>query len=104
MPEGDSVLRAARRLHAALAGRVLLRSDFRVPRFATADLTGSTVLDVTPRGKHLLARCSDGTTVHSHLRMDGAWRTFTVGDPWRGGPDWQIRVVLATDAHVAVGY
>ncbi|MGW0900417.1 DNA glycosylase, partial [Streptomyces goshikiensis] len=40
MPEGDSIWRAAARLHAALAGRVLLRSDLRVPRLATADLTG----------------------------------------------------------------
>ena len=39
MPEGDAVWLTARRLHAALAGRVLIRSDFRVPRFATADLS-----------------------------------------------------------------
>lgn len=104
MPEGDTVARAARRLHAALAGRVLLRSDFRVPRFATADVTGSTVLDVTPRGKHLLIRCSDGTTVHSHLGMTGSWRTYAAGEAWRGGPDWQVRAVLANDAYVAVGY
>ena len=29
---------AARRLHGALAGQVLTRSDFRVPKFATVDL------------------------------------------------------------------
>ena len=40
MPEGDVVWYAARRLHKALAGRALTRSDFRVPRLATADLTG----------------------------------------------------------------
>src|SRR5262245_53635333 len=40
MPEGDVVWWYAGRLRAALAGRVLTRSDFRVPRFATADLTG----------------------------------------------------------------
>ena len=40
MPEGDTVWRAARQLHDALAGRVLTRSDFRVPRYATTDLTG----------------------------------------------------------------
>ncbi|WP_043494077.1 DNA-formamidopyrimidine glycosylase family protein, partial [Streptomyces viridosporus] len=54
MPEGDTVRQAARRLHDALAGRVLTRSDLRVPKYATADLTGRTVLDVTARGKHLL--------------------------------------------------
>ncbi|MBL7494022.1 Fpg/Nei family DNA glycosylase [Frankia sp. AgB1.9] len=104
MPEGDTVLQAARRLHHALAGQVLSVSDFRVPRYATADLAGSTVLEVVPRGKHLLMRCSGGITVHSHLRMEGSWRTFAAGEPWRGGPGWQIRVVLGNVRHVAVGY
>ena len=35
MPEGDVVWRVSRQLDAALAGRTLTRSDFRVPRFAT---------------------------------------------------------------------
>jgi endonuclease-8 len=104
VPEGDTVYQAARLLHHALAGRVLSVSDFRVPRYATADLTGRSVLEVVPRGKHLLMRCSGGTTVHSHLRMEGAWRTFAAGEPRRGGPDWQIRVVLGNAQHVAIGY
>ena len=86
MPEGDTVRQAARRLHLALAGQVLSLSDFRVPRYGTVDLTGSTVLEVVPRGKHLLMRCSGGITVHSHLRMEGAWRTFAAGEPWQRGP------------------
>src|SRR4051794_21633112 len=32
MPEGDTVWLAARRMHDALAGEVLTRTDFRVPR------------------------------------------------------------------------
>ncbi len=43
MPEGDTVYRAAHRLHAALSGKELTRSDFRVPAFATLDLVGRTV-------------------------------------------------------------
>jgi endonuclease VIII len=39
MPEGDTVHAAAVRLHAALAGRRLLATDFRVPRFATRSYT-----------------------------------------------------------------
>ncbi|ADP79630.1 DNA-formamidopyrimidine glycosylase family protein [Pseudofrankia inefficax] len=104
MPEGDTVLQASRRLHQALAGQVLSVSDFRVPRYATVDLTGGTVLEVVPRGKHLLMRCSGGVTVHSHLRMEGAWRVFAAGEAWRGGPGWQIRAVLGNARHVAVGY
>ncbi|MFA3875850.1 Fpg/Nei family DNA glycosylase [Streptomyces sp. MMCC 100] len=104
MPEGDTVWQAARRLHDALAGKVLTRSDFRVPRYATVDLTGRAVLDVTPRGKHLLTRVEGGLTVHSHLRMDGSWKVFAPGQRWSGGPAHQIRVVLATADRTAVGY
>ncbi|MEU3221418.1 DNA-formamidopyrimidine glycosylase family protein [Streptomyces sp. NPDC006971] len=104
MPEGDTVLQTARRLHVALAGRVLTRSDLRVPRFATADLTGRAVLDVISRGKHLLTRIEGGLTLHSHLRMDGSWQVYAPGERWRGGPAHQIRVVLANADHTAVGY
>ncbi|MFD3942862.1 Fpg/Nei family DNA glycosylase [Streptomyces sp. NPDC058579] len=104
MPEGDTVWRTARSLHAALAGRVLVRSDLRVPRFATADLTGRSVLGVTPRGKHLLTRFDGGLTLHSHLRMEGAWRVFATGERWSGGPAHEIRAILANSEHTAVGY
>ncbi|MGW7433657.1 Fpg/Nei family DNA glycosylase [Streptomyces sp. NPDC054861] len=104
MPEGDTIWLAAHRLHAALAGRVLTRSDLRVPRFATADLTGRTVLDVTPRGKHLLARIEGGLTLHSHLRMDGSWQVYANGERWRGGPVHQVRAILGNDERTAVGY
>ncbi|MEU2023336.1 DNA-formamidopyrimidine glycosylase family protein [Streptomyces sp. NPDC016469] len=104
MPEGDTVLQTAARLHHALAGQVLTSSDLRVPRFATADLTGRAVLDVTARGKHLLTRIEGGLTLHSHLRMDGAWRIYAPGERWRGGPAHQIRAVLGNAAHTAVGY
>ncbi|MFH8866608.1 Fpg/Nei family DNA glycosylase [Streptomyces griseus] len=104
MPEGDTVLQTAARLHEALAGQVLTRSDLRVPRFATADLSGRTVLDVTARGKHLLTRFEGGLTLHSHLRMDGAWRVYGPHERWRGGPGHQIRAILANAEHTAVGY
>ncbi|WP_439081987.1 Fpg/Nei family DNA glycosylase [Streptomyces sp. WL006] len=104
MPEGDTVLQTAARLHTALAGRELTRSDLRVPRFATADLTGRTVLDVVARGKHLLTRVEGGLTLHSHLRMDGAWRVYAPGERWRGGPGHQIRAILGNSEHTAVGY
>ncbi|MFJ2824075.1 DNA-formamidopyrimidine glycosylase family protein [Streptomyces toxytricini] len=104
MPEGDSVWRAAARLHAALAGRELTVWDMRVPRLATTDLTGRTTLEVVPRGKHLLARFEGGLTLHTHLRMDGAWHVFTPGQKWRGGPLYEVRAVLGTADRTAVGY
>lgn len=104
MPEGDVVWRSCRRLHEALAGRALIRCEFRVPALATTDLTGVMVDEVVSRGKHQLFRFADGFTLHSHFRMDGAWRIYPTGRTWSGGPDWQVRAVLGTDDHVAVGY
>ncbi|WP_199546399.1 Fpg/Nei family DNA glycosylase [Streptomyces sp. N35] len=104
MPEGDTVHQTAGRLHRALAGRKLTRSDLRVPKYATADLTGREVLDVTPRGKHLLTRIEGGLTLHSHLRMDGSWKVFTATERWTGGAAHQIRAILGNEQHTAVGY
>ncbi|MFH8792118.1 Fpg/Nei family DNA glycosylase [Streptomyces sp. NPDC017941] len=104
MPEGDTVHQAASRLHTALAGHPLTRSDLRVPKLALTDLTTRTVLDVTPRGKHLLTRVEGNLTLHSHLGMEGSWRLYTPGERWRGGPAHQIRAILATEERTAVGY
>jgi endonuclease VIII len=102
MPEGDAVWLTARRLHQALAGRVLTRSDFRVPRYATTDLTGRTVTEAVARGKHLLIRTGDGITVHTHLRMDGSWRVRPARD--RTASSHRIRLILANSEWQAVGY
>ena len=85
----------ARRLEAALAGRGLTRSDFRVPRLATANLTGDVVTETASRGKHLLTRTRGGLTVHTHLRMDGAWRVRPAAEPVKDSH--RIRLVLAND-------
>ena len=104
MPEGDSVFRTAGELHAALAGQVLTTAELRVPAHATADLTGRRVLEVLPRGKHLLTRIEGGLTLHTHLRMEGRWQTYGSSERWSGGPSWQIRAVLGNAVQTAVGY
>ncbi len=104
MPEGDVVFRACYQLNQALGAKVLTRCEFRVPTLATTDLTGVEVLEVLARGKHQLFRFGNGFTLHSHFRMEGAWRIYPVGRQWTGGQDWQIRGVLGTDEHSAVGY
>ena len=104
MPEGDTVWLAAQRMHAALAEKVLVRSDFRVPQLATTDLSGRRVLEVVPRGKHLLTRIEGGLTLHTHFRMDGSWHLYRPGDRWNGGPAWQVRAVLQNAEWQAVGY
>jgi len=104
VPEGDVVWYTAQRLHEALVGRVLTRSDFRVPRYATVDLSGQPVTEAVSRGKHLLIRTGNGLTVHTHLKMDGSWqiRPADAGPPRRNVH--QIRLLLANTRWQAVGY
>ncbi len=101
VPEGDAVRRTAAQLDDALTGHVLTVSDFRVPRFATVDLSGRTVLGTVAVGKHLLTRFSGGATLHSHRRMEGRW--VTGGPDLRTGPYHQIRVILKTEQSTAIG-
>jgi len=102
VPEGDVVWYTARQLHEALAGRVLTRSDFRVPRYATASLAGQVVTEAVARGKHLMIRTSGGLTVHTHLKMDGFWRVRPAGTPL--GDAHKVRLILANDKWQAAGY
>lgn len=105
MPEGDVVLRTARRLHAALAGRQLNLADLRWPSLADEPLAGLEVLEVAATGKHLLIRLEQNTTLHSHLRMEGSWHIHRTGEPWRRPrAAHQIRAILANDAWTAVGH
>ncbi|MEK8224987.1 DNA-formamidopyrimidine glycosylase family protein [Oerskovia sp. M15] len=43
------------------------------------DLTGREVTEVRAYGKHLLTRLDEGTTLHTHLRMEGQWRVARTG-------------------------
>lgn len=108
MPEGNTVWLTARTLRNALAGKRLVTADIRTPALATADISGREVIDVTPRGKHLLIRlagagASPPMTLHSHLRMDGSWRVRPGGGRVGSARD-DVRVVLATADATAVGY
>lgn len=90
MPEGDTVYRAAVKLREALQGRELVRCDVRVPRYAAVDLRGQMVDEVLSRGKHLFIRVGQAS-IHSHLKMDGAWVIGRVRVP-----AYKIRIVLET--------
>jgi endonuclease-8 len=102
VPEGDVVWYTAQRLRDALAGQVLTRSDFRVPRYATVDLRGQRVTEAVSQGKHLLIRTDGGLTVHTHLKMEGRWRIFPASE--RSPGSHQVRLVLGNARWLAVGY
>ncbi|MGV0869362.1 DNA-formamidopyrimidine glycosylase family protein [Corynebacterium kalidii] len=91
MPEGDSVLQLSDRMQ-WMTGRTVTRSDIRVPRFATEDLTGRQVTRVWPYGKHLFMDF-DGRILHTHLKMEGVWSIHAAGARWRR-PGHTARVVL----------
>jgi endonuclease-8 len=106
VPEGDTVFRAARRLDAALAGSTLVHGEIDVPAYSTADLAGFTVDQVVARGKHLLMRLRRGDerlTLHSHLKMDGAWVLVPASRPPRAGPAHEVRARLSTEQWHAIG-
>jgi endonuclease VIII len=89
MPEGDTVWHTAEKLRAGLVGKALTRCDVRVPRFATADLTGRTVDEVISRGKHIFIRVGPAS-IHSHLKMEGSWRVTNR----RVREDHHVRIIL----------
>jgi endonuclease-8 len=84
MAEGDTILRAARRLEAALGGQELcVRAGNGRGRAAGVErLDGLRLGRVDARGKHLLLHF-DELVLHSHLGMSGSWQIFRPGDQWR---------------------
>jgi endonuclease-8 len=100
VPEGDTVWHTATELRDALVGKTLTRCDVRVPRFATADLSGQIVDEVLSRGKHLFIRVGPAS-IHSHLKMDGSWRVFT--ERRMRESDHRVRIILEAGDIQAVG-
>jgi formamidopyrimidine-DNA glycosylase len=103
VPEGNTVWVTARTLRQALSGRVLTQAQLRIGDLSTVDLTGQQVTTVIPRGKHILIRLDSGTSLHTHLRMDGAWRIHPAGFAAGLARD-DVRIVLGNDERTAVGY
>ncbi|TML28137.1 MAG: Fpg/Nei family DNA glycosylase, partial [Actinobacteria bacterium] len=87
MPEGDTILHAVRQMGPVLAGAVPEEVLTPQPRHArdrwSERLEGRAVRAVDAHGKHLFVRFEGGLTIHSHLRMTGAWGVYTRGARWR---------------------
>jgi endonuclease-8 len=107
MPEGDTILRAARALNRALAGRVVTRFDSVYPAVTrVADdhpVVGRTVESVSARGKHLLMVFSGNLVLRTHMRMNGSWHLYRTGARWQR-PAHEMRVLVATADAVAIGF
>lgn len=107
MPEGDTIHRAARTLHLALAGREVVRFETAFAQLAVVDdqarLRGRIVERVAAVGKHLLMHFSGDLILRTHMRMHGSWHIYRPGERWRR-PRRDMRVVVATDAYEAVAF
>ncbi|HSK51069.1 MAG TPA: DNA-formamidopyrimidine glycosylase family protein [Solirubrobacterales bacterium] len=87
MAEGDTILRAARRLDAALAGQSLAVAapSPRGRSLGLQRLDGLTLEKVEARGKNLLLDFGE-LALHSHLGMNGSWHVYPRGGRWRKPP------------------
>lgn len=105
MPEGDSLVRLAHRLRPVVHEQVLVSSDFRTPKLATADLAGWQVVNVTAKAKYLCITLTSPAdqqsgenplVIVSHLGMEGAWQVDV-------RVTHQTRCVLQFQQHRLVG-
>ncbi len=107
MPEGDTIFRAARTLHRALAGKPVVRFESMFPALTRihedAPITGRTVERVRSLGKHVLMQFSEGLTLRTHMRMNGSWHIYRPGEAWRR-PRIDMRIVVATSDFEAIGF
>ena len=115
MPEGDTIFRAARTLHLALATKTataftsvysaLTRIDEDAP------IAGREITSVEARGKHLLMHFGPATTrtpgpsltLRTHMRMSGSWHIYRPGEAWQL-PRRDARIVIETADFVAVAF
>ena len=107
MPEGDTIFRAARTLHRALAQKTVVRFESVLPALTRVHedtpLTGRTIESVTAAGKHILMRFSGNLALRTHMRMNGSWHIYRAGERWRRARR-DMRIVVATTDFEAVGF
>ena len=107
MPEGDTILRTARTLHRALAGRVVVRFETAYAHLSRIDddhpVAGRTVTEVRAVGKHLLVGFSGDLTLRTHMRMSGSWHIYRPDERWQRAPS-AMRILIANQEFVAVAF
>jgi endonuclease-8 len=107
MPEGDTVFRIAQTLQKYMAGRLVTRFESVYPALTRIaedhPVVGRTIDAVSARGKHLLMMFSGDLVLRTHLRMNGSWHIYPVGDRWQR-PARDMRVLVCTQDACAVGF
>lgn len=102
MPEGPEIYRAARQLHAAVAGQAI-EVTLLHPKLATHTrmLKRATITRVHARSKAMLTEFSNGTVLYSHNQLYGEWRVHALEEALLTR---QQRMVVTTKNHRVVLY
>ena len=107
MPEGDTIYRAARALHKALAGKPVTAFDTGLAKLASTNddtpLVGRTIEKVEARGKWCLIFFSGDLILVTHMLMSGSWHIYKTGEKW-WMPRSKMRVALSTPDYQAVAF
>ena len=107
MPEGDTIFRAARSLHKALAGHQATSFDTAYAHLSRVDddapIAGRMIERCEAAGKHLLIVFSGDLILRTHMRMNGSWHLYRHGERWWRGPQ-AMRVRIDTADWVAVAF
>jgi endonuclease-8 len=107
MPEGDTIFKAARTLHRALAGQTITRFETVLVHLDRVNIdtpvAGRTVTGVAAAGKHLLMTLSGDLVLRTHMRMNGSWHIYRPGERWQV-PREEMRIAIETTDWVAVAF
>jgi endonuclease-8 len=107
MPEGDSIFRAARTLHRALAGKAVTAFESVFPALNRIDedapVVGRTIERIHSTGKHLLMHFSGDLVLRTHMRMNGSWHIYRPGERWQRARR-DMRIIVSTADFEAVGF
>ncbi len=107
MPEGDTIFRAARTLHRALAGSTVTGFETQLPVLARADtdrpIIGRTVEYARATGKWLQIAFSGDLVLLTHMLMSGSWHIYRPGETWQKSR-YHMRVAIETPAIIAVAF
>jgi endonuclease VIII len=107
MPEGDTIFRAARTLHRALAGQIVTGFESVLPKLSRVDfdsgIAGRTIEKVEAQGKWMRIHFSRELILLTHLLMSGSWHIYRPGERWqRRHAD--MRLVVKTEKFWAVAF
>ena len=107
MPEGDTIFRAARSLHQALAGHRVTKFDTAYAHLARVNdngpIAGRLIERCEAAGKHVLIVFEGDLILRTHMRMNGSWHLYRHGERWWRGPQ-AMRVRVDTADWVAVAF